>query len=104
VRTLVTALPVHFADADHWQAFSMSTGQRAMWRAVPEAERPAVRADAERRLTAAAHPSGGFLMHQQIRYTLGIRPDTASRAARWAEPIEQPGTAAAGSAGWRAAT
>ena len=74
VATLVTDLPVHFADADQWQAFSMSTGQRAMWRAVPEAERPAVRAEAERRLAAAAHPSGGFVMHQQIRYTLGIRP------------------------------
>jgi ubiquinone/menaquinone biosynthesis C-methylase UbiE len=74
VRTLVTDLPVHFADADQWQAFSMSTGQRAMWRAVPEAERPAVRAEAERRLAAAAHPTGGFVMHQQVRYTLGVIP------------------------------
>lgn len=78
VRTLVTDLPVHFADADHWQAFSMSTGQRAMWRAVPEAERPAVRAEAERRLAAAAHPAGGLVLHQQVRYTLGIRPQGAN--------------------------
>jgi SAM-dependent methyltransferase len=76
VRTVVTDLPVHFADADHWQAFSLSTGQRAMWQVVPEAERPAVRAEAERRLAPAAHPAGGFLVHQQVRYTLGIaRPN-----------------------------
>ena len=75
VRTLVTDLAVHFADVDHWQAFSMSTGQRAMWRAVPEAQRPAVRAEAERRLAASAHRAGGFVMHQQIRYTLGVRPE-----------------------------
>lgn len=74
VRTLVNDLPVHFADADHWRTFSMSTGQRAMWRAVPEAEHPAVRAEAERRLAPAAHPAGGFVVHQQVRYTLGIRP------------------------------
>ncbi|MGB7983029.1 MAG: methyltransferase domain-containing protein [Candidatus Nanopelagicales bacterium] len=73
VRTIVTDLPVHFEDADHWQAFTLSTGQRAMWRAVPEAERPTVRAEAERRLAAAAHPDGGFVMHQQVRFTLGTR-------------------------------
>jgi ubiquinone/menaquinone biosynthesis C-methylase UbiE len=77
VRTVVTDLPVHFTDVDHWQAFSLSTGQRAMWRAVPEAERPAVRAEAERRLAAAADPTGGFVMHQQVRYTLGVRPHGA---------------------------
>ncbi len=74
VRTLVTDLAVHFADADHWRAFSLSTGQLAMWRAVPESERPAVQAEAERRLAPAAHPAGGFVMHQQVRYTLGVRP------------------------------
>jgi ubiquinone/menaquinone biosynthesis C-methylase UbiE len=78
VRTVVTDLPVHFADVDHWQAFSMSTGQRAMWRAVPEAEHAAVRAEAERRLASAAHPAGGIVVHQQVRYTLGIRPHSAS--------------------------
>jgi ubiquinone/menaquinone biosynthesis C-methylase UbiE len=77
VRTVVIDLPVRFADADQWQAFSLSTGQRAMWRAVPEAERPVVRAEAERRLAAAAHPAGGFVLHQQVRYTLGIRPREA---------------------------
>lgn len=74
VRTVVTDVPVRFADTDQWQAFSMSTGQRAMWRAVPESEHPAVRAEAARRLAAAAHPGGGFVVHQQVRYTLGIRP------------------------------
>ena len=78
VRTLVTDLPVHFADTDQWQAFSMSTGQRAMWHAVPASEHPAVRAEAARRLAAAAHPDGGFVVHQQVRYTFGIRPEGAA--------------------------
>jgi hypothetical protein len=74
VRTVVRDLPVRFADADAWYAFSHSTGQRAMWQAVPAAERPSVRAEAERRLAPARIPDGGYVMHQQIRYTLGTRP------------------------------
>ncbi len=73
-RTRTLDLAVHFADADQWYAFTLSTGQRAMWAAVPEEERPNVRAEAERRLAAAAVPSGGFVLHQQVRYTLASRP------------------------------
>lgn len=63
-------LPVRFADAEQWYAFTMSVGQRAHWMAVPEAERPAVRAEAERRLERAADESGGYVVHQEVRYTL----------------------------------
>ncbi len=71
VRTVTRSLPVSFADADQWYAFSQSTGQRAMWSLVPDAEKPAVLADAVRLLAAAARAGGGFLLHQQVRYTIG---------------------------------
>ncbi len=77
VRTVRADLAVHFADADHWYEFSMSTGQRAMWALVPETERRAVRLEAERRLAPAAHLGGGCVVHQQVRYTLGVRPGAA---------------------------
>lgn len=47
VRTVTVDLPVHFADADRWYAFGLSTGQRAMWQRVPEPERPHLRRRAE---------------------------------------------------------
>jgi len=74
VRTVVADLAIRFADADQWYAFSMSHGQRAIWALVPESERVAVRTEAERRLAPAADPGGGYVVHQQVRYTLGVRP------------------------------
>ena len=75
VRTTTLDLAVRFRDAGQWHAFLMSTGQRAMWLAVPESERPNVRAEAERRLAEAADPdTGEFVLHQQIRFTVGRRP------------------------------
>ncbi|MGB7980773.1 MAG: hypothetical protein WCF36_08270, partial [Candidatus Nanopelagicales bacterium] len=50
-----------------------------------EVERPAVRAEAERRLADAAHPAGGFVMYQQVRYTLGIRPPAPTDCLRVAQ-------------------
>jgi ubiquinone/menaquinone biosynthesis C-methylase UbiE len=71
VRTVSRTLRVRFRDADHWAAFSMSTGQRAMWAAVPEAERAGVREEAVRRLAAAATADGDLELTQEVRYTLG---------------------------------
>ena len=62
---------MRFADAAHWEAFSRSTGQRAMWAMVPEGERPAVRAEAARRLAAAATDDGSIVLTQSVRYTVG---------------------------------
>lgn len=74
VRTTVDAVPVRFRDAGQWYAFAWSTAQRAMWLAVPEAARPEVRAEAERRLEAARRPDGTFLFQQRVRHTLAVRP------------------------------
>ena len=74
VRTVRQDLPVHFADAAQWRAFSLSTGQRAMWRFVPEEERPALFAAASDLLDAARDDSGAIVLHQDVRHTLGTRP------------------------------
>jgi ubiquinone/menaquinone biosynthesis C-methylase UbiE len=74
VRTVAGAVPVRFAGPEQWHAFSWSTAQRGMWLSVPEAERPRVRAEAERRLEAARQPDGAILFQQAVRYTLATRP------------------------------
>ena len=71
VATTTAAIPVRFANAEAWHRFSWSTGQRAMWLSVPEAERPAVRAAAEARLLEHAAPDGSVTFQQNVRYTLG---------------------------------
>jgi ubiquinone/menaquinone biosynthesis C-methylase UbiE len=74
VRTVRQDLPVRFADTAQWRAFTMSTGQRAMWRFVPEAERPALLAAATELLDAARDETGAIVLHQDVRHTLGVRP------------------------------
>ncbi len=71
VMTRSIDLQVRFRDADHWRSFTMSTGQRAMWAAVPPTEHDDVRREAERRLEPARQPEGGYLVSQRVRYTLG---------------------------------
>ena len=73
-RTVTLELPVRFADAEQWHAFTWSVGQRAMWLAVPEDLRPGVRAEAERRLASHADPDGSTTFTQNVRYTLASRP------------------------------
>lgn len=62
-----------FDGPEHLLRFSWSHGQRAMWEAVPEAERGAV---ARRLLETAGQwtdPHGQLRLRQQVRYTLGRR-------------------------------
>lgn len=74
VRTTHRTVEAVFSDAGHLLEFTWSHGQRAMWEAVPEGERDAVR----RRLLDVVGPlqdaSGGLSFSQQARYTLGRRP------------------------------
>ena len=74
VRTVTASVPVRFADAQHWYDFSWSTGQRAMWLAVPEESRAEVRAECERRLLAHADHDGSVTFAQPVRHTLGVMP------------------------------
>lgn len=74
VRTAHRRVEARFDDPEHWQRFSMSIGQRAMWAAVPEDDRPAVRDEAFALLGAAAAPDGSVTLWQDVRYTLGEHP------------------------------
>ena len=74
VRTKTLDLPVRFADAEQWHAFTWSIGQRAMWLAVPEEQRADVRAEAERRIASYADADGSVTFSQVVRYTLASRP------------------------------
>jgi hypothetical protein len=76
VRTHTFDVEVVFADADEWYAFTRSHGQRAMWEAVPEADRPAVRAQAAERLEQARGADGRIRLGQRVRCTLAARPAT----------------------------
>lgn len=74
VRTETHPLPVRFADAQQWFAFSWSTGQRGMWLAVPEDRRDDVRAEAFRRFDEHADPDGSATFTIDIRYTMAVAP------------------------------
>lgn len=70
VRTVSEDLPVAFADAQAWRAFSMSVGQRAMWRHVPADEHDRLFADATALLERARGSDGRITLTQNVRYTL----------------------------------
>lgn len=74
VRTETLDLPVRFADADQWYAFSWSTGQRGMWLSVPEDQREGVRAEAYRRFAEHAEADGSATFGVGVRYTLARGP------------------------------
>jgi hypothetical protein len=74
VRTVTASVPVRFDDAQRWYDFSWSTGQRAMWLAVPVESRQTVRDECERRLLAHAADDGSVTFEQPVRHTLGVRP------------------------------
>ncbi|HEU5027978.1 MAG TPA: methyltransferase domain-containing protein [Spirillospora sp.] len=71
VRTISRRLHTRFATVEQWEAFSWSTGQRAMWAAMPEADRPALRAAVAGLLRSSPHPDGGYVLSQDVRYLIG---------------------------------
>jgi ubiquinone/menaquinone biosynthesis C-methylase UbiE len=73
VRTTRQPLRVHFPDAEGWRRFSMSTGQRAFWRFVPEERREPLFREAAELLEQARSDDGDLVVVQDVRYTLGRR-------------------------------
>jgi len=70
--TTVPAL-LDFPDVDAWQRFSLSTGQRAMWMRMPDADKPRVLAQAAEILEATRPgPDEPCRLVWQMRYTLGV--------------------------------
>jgi len=73
VRTVRRALQVRFRDVEQLLDFTWSHGQRAMWEAVPPAERDVVRATiVERAAELGAGPTG-FAFTQDVRCTVARR-------------------------------
>lgn len=75
VRTAHRTVRAAFRDVEHWLAFSWSHGQRAIWEAVPADRQPALRAELVAELSRLTDDQGGLTLDQQVRYTLGQRPD-----------------------------
>ncbi len=71
VGTVTRRVEVPWGDVDGWKAFSMSTGQRAMWAMVPAEERDTLEAQAAEILDDARDESGRVVVWQDMRYTLG---------------------------------
>ena len=78
VRTATRTVVASFRDADQLLDFSWSHGQRAMWEAVPEPQRPEVQHQIRALVREAADDSGRFEFSQQVRYTLGRRAPSTS--------------------------
>jgi SAM-dependent methyltransferase len=76
VRTVTRALDTRFDSIEQWEAFSWTTGQRAMWLAVPEPQRAAVRAAIGDILRSSPHPDGGYVLSQAVRYTSAANFET----------------------------
>ncbi|MFL6166255.1 MAG: class I SAM-dependent methyltransferase [Ornithinibacter sp.] len=74
VRTVTRRVDVPWGDVEGWKAFSLSTGQRAMWAAVPASERDGLEARAAEILAGARDGSGRVVIWQDMRYTLGQAP------------------------------
>jgi ubiquinone/menaquinone biosynthesis C-methylase UbiE len=74
VRTTSFDWEVVFADAQEWYVFSRSHGQRAMWDAVPAADRDTVRARAAELLDEARGDDGRIRLRQRVRCTLAGAP------------------------------
>ena len=73
VHTTTLTVPVRFDDEEQWYRWTMSTGQRRMWAAVPEPQRAGVRAAAEERLQDTRDADGRIGFDQVARFTYGRR-------------------------------
>lgn len=78
VRTIGEPTVLEFPDAATWQRFSMSTGQRAMWQAVPEEERPGLLERAAAILERTRLDDGPARLVWRMRYTLGRAGDASA--------------------------
>jgi ubiquinone/menaquinone biosynthesis C-methylase UbiE len=72
IRTTVEPTTLEFDDVDAWRRFSMSTGQRAMWKQVPEDERAGIVERARDVLETTRADGGPCRLVWQMRYTLGV--------------------------------
>lgn len=75
VRTETFPLDVVLRDVDHWQQWSMSHGQRAVWARIPAERHPEVKAAVAEHLETFRTADGTYRVGQSIRLTLADRDD-----------------------------
>ena len=73
VGTASMNVPVRFVDDEHWYRWTWSVDRRAMWEAIPEQQRDAVRARAYEALGGCRFGDGRIGFDQEVRLTLGRR-------------------------------
>ena len=73
VRTVTRTVVARFRDVDHLIEFSWSHGQRAMWEAVPEADRDEVRQRIVGSAGGFSDEDGTLSLGQAVRYTVARR-------------------------------
>jgi hypothetical protein len=84
---------MHFRDTAQWRRFSMSTGQRAFWRFVPEESRGPLYDQATQVLEEARTDGGDIVLLQDVQYTLGAVASPPSPPARSRRTSAQSGSA-----------
>ncbi len=70
VTTLVEPVTFAVSGPEQWLRFSMGTGQRAMWAAVPPDRRAEVYASCAALLDGARGADGSVELSQEVRYTV----------------------------------
>ncbi|MCB0967097.1 MAG: class I SAM-dependent methyltransferase [Ilumatobacter sp.] len=73
IGTTLLDLRVVFDDAEQWQRWSMSVGQRQFWQAIPPDRLADVRDEVFTAVEQCRHDDGTIGFHQRIRYTSGSR-------------------------------
>jgi SAM-dependent methyltransferase len=73
VRTATATIPLRFDDAEHWERWTWSVGQRRWWEAVPADEHHHVREAAYAQLDRCRDADGRMGFDQEARFTLGRR-------------------------------
>jgi ubiquinone/menaquinone biosynthesis C-methylase UbiE len=74
ITTVTDRVEAVFRDPEQFVTFSWSHGQRSMWEAVPEADRPGLRDEVLDALEQQRDASGGITFAQAVRHTIGVRP------------------------------
>ena len=73
VETRVEDVAFRVDGPEQWLAFSLGTGQRAIWNAVPAEERQRLYDEAAGLLRDSREVDGGIELGQQVRYTVARR-------------------------------
>ncbi len=73
VRTATAVVSPRFRDADHWYRWSLSTGRRDYWAAIPDSAQEGAKAEIFAAVDACRDEHGRIGFDQQVRYTLGLR-------------------------------